>query len=50
MPLHQKMPVANPEPERLADEKSVKTIQTKVNNKHAMPAGHAMPVRACRRA
>eukprot|EP00964_Phaeocystis_antarctica_P028511 scaffold16079_cov38-Phaeocystis_antarctica.AAC.3 len=31
IPLHQ-MPAANPEPERL-DEASVKTIQTKVNNK-----------------
>ena len=32
MPLHQ-MPAVNPDPERLADETSVKTIQTKVNNK-----------------
>ena len=39
MPLHQ-TPVANPEPERL-DETSVKTIQTKVNNK----LDPAVPVR-----
>ena len=44
MPLHQ-MPAANPETERL-DETSVKTIQTKVNNK----LDPAVPVRACRRA
>ena len=45
MPLHQ-MPAVNPDPERLADETSVKTIQTKVNNK----LDPAVPVRACRRA
>ena len=44
MPLHQ-MPAVNPEPERLADENSVKTIQTKVNK-----LDPAVPVRACRRA
>ena len=43
MPLHQ-MPAANPEPERLADENSVKTIQTKDNKLNP-----AVPVRACRR-
>ena len=40
MPPHQ-MPAANPEPERLADATSVKTIQTKVNY-HLDPA---VPVR-----
>ena len=45
MPLHQMMPAANPEPERLPDETSVKTIQTKVNK-----LDPAVPVRACRRA
>ena len=39
MPLHQ-MPAVTPEPERL-DETSVKTIQTKVNNK----LDPAVPVR-----
>eukprot|EP00964_Phaeocystis_antarctica_P115509 scaffold79458_cov54-Phaeocystis_antarctica.AAC.3 len=39
-PLHQ-TPAANPDPERL-DETSVKTIQTKVNNKLDDPA---VPVR-----
>ena len=43
MPLHQ-MPAVNPEPERL-DETSVKTIQTKVNNK----LDPAVPVRTLRR-
>eukprot|EP00964_Phaeocystis_antarctica_P092722 scaffold59682_cov67-Phaeocystis_antarctica.AAC.2 len=41
MPLHQKMPAADPDPERLDDETSVKTIQPKVNNK----VDPAMPVR-----
>ena len=45
MPLHQ-MPAANPEPERLPDETSVKTIQPKVNNK----LDPAVPVRTCHRA
>ena len=46
MPLHQ-TPVANPEPERL-DETSVKTIQTKVNNKldPAVPVCMHTPSRA----
>ena len=41
IPLHQ-MPAANPDPERLDDETSVKTIQPKVNNKvdPAMPVHH----------
>ena len=40
MPLRQKMPAANPDPERL-DETSVKTIQPKVNDKLDL----AVPVR-----
>ena len=44
MPMHQ-MPTASPEPERLADETSVKTIHTKVNNK----LDPAVPVSTCRR-
>ena len=46
MPLHQ-MPAANPEPERL-DETSVKTIQTKVNDKldPAVPVRTHTPSRA----
>ena len=40
MPLHQ-MPAVNPDPERLADETSVKAILTKVNNK----LDPAVPVR-----
>ena len=40
VPLH-KMPAANPEPERLADETSVKTSRPKVNNK----LDPAVPVR-----
>ena len=40
MPLRQKMPAANPDPERL-DETSVKTIRPKVNNK----LDPAVPVR-----
>ena len=41
MPLHQ-MPAANPDPERLADDTPVKTIQPKVNNNKLDPA---VPVR-----
>ena len=46
MPLHQKMPAANPAPERL-DETSVKTIQPKVNNKldPAVPVRTHTPLR-----
>ena len=40
MPLHQKMPAADPDPERL-NETSVKTIQPKINNK----LDPAVPVR-----
>ena len=40
MPLRQKMPAANPDPEPL-DETSVKTIRPKVNNK----LDPAVPVR-----
>ena len=44
--LPHQMLAANLEGERLAEETSVKTIQTKVNNK----LDPAVPVRACRRA
>ena len=47
MPLHQKMPGAKPDLERL-DETSVKTIQTKVNDKldPAVPVRTHTPSRA----